>query len=545
MVMRIFVLFFLPLTLYSQITINVHEDTFSRETPLIGFNTNAHHSIANWKIPAFRDSAALLAPAIYRYPGGTTANHWDWKTGWFQNAPTTPPEFSNIHPKNIIRAEEFKLGVDAAQTEALFNINFQYSTLEYEQQGLQHAESLGFPIRYIEIGNEHNLKVSNQYIAPEIYAKGVKVWADTLKNIFPHSKICAVGGATPALPGWLDSLLVESPKIDAIAFHAYLGAGNSDSLLNVQRALSIPFAQLNQRYSAGKFTLLPETIDVWVTEFNMGELLAGDPEQHAERWVHALYVASMLHLFLENPKITMIVNHNLTNQMEFAAISPYDFHITANGVIMKIFGEVSKGTSTSVRLSFASLSSQQWGSTVFPKLFGWKFIKANEERGIIVNLSSDTVMCDLHMAFGKNATVHQIWNDPLKIISGRTDLLSTSGTTASVFAVMPYSVVQIMQMQTTLVRPNISEPQKFALHQNYPNPFNPSTNIEYSLETPGFTTLRIFDALGRSVSILVNDYQNEGTYFIPFHADPFPSGIYFYRLESNGRAVTKKMILLK
>lgn len=543
--MKFLILFALPLMLFSQVPIIVQQDTFVRTTPLIGFNTNAHHSIANWKIPAFRDSAASLHPAIYRYPGGTTANYWDWKTGWFQNAPTTPPEFANINPKNTIRAEEFKLGVDAAKTEALFDINFQHSSIEYEVKGLQHAESLGFPIRYIEIGNEHNLKPTNQYIAPEVYAHGAKMWADTLKKYFPQSKICLVGGAPPATPGWHDSIFAVSPKIDALAFHVYLGAGNADSIPSTARALSIPFSQLNQRYIQSKFPSIPANVDVWVTEFNMGEVLAGNPQQHAETWTHGLYVAAMLHIFLETPKITMIVNHNLTNQLEFAAISPYDYHITANGMMMRLFGEMSKGMTTAARLSFPLLPQQMSGGVSYPKMIGWKFTNGTAANGIIVNLSPDTILCDVSGIYSGTLTTRQYWTDPLKKISSPSDFHSNKTTSGKLIAVLPFGTVQVSQQQTTTVNQETILPNSFVLEQNYPNPFNPETMIHYTISQSGPVTLTVYDAVGRMVERLVDQIQASGSYTYRFAAASMSSGLYFVELQSGMKKRSKKMILLK
>jgi hypothetical protein len=94
---------------------------------------------------------------------------------------------------------------------------------------------------------------------------------------------------------------------------------------------------------------------------------------------------------------------------------------------------------------------------------------------------------------------------------------------------------------------NISSelPDEFILFQNYPNPFNPSTNIRYDLPKNGFVKLIVFDALGREVETLVDEKQNAGTYETTFDASKFPSGVYFYRLTTDGYSKTKKMILIK
>jgi endonuclease I len=91
----------------------------------------------------------------------------------------------------------------------------------------------------------------------------------------------------------------------------------------------------------------------------------------------------------------------------------------------------------------------------------------------------------------------------------------------------------------------IGTPVKFALLQNYPNPFNPTTNIKYQIPNNKFVTLKIFDMLGKEISTLVNEKQNAGTYEVKFNGSRLSSGIYFYKLESNGSSQVKKMLLVK
>ena len=85
----------------------------------------------------------------------------------------------------------------------------------------------------------------------------------------------------------------------------------------------------------------------------------------------------------------------------------------------------------------------------------------------------------------------------------------------------------------------------FRLHQNYPNPFNPSTTIDFYLPSRSFTTLKIFDLLGRDVATLANGELPEGAYTFRWDASTLPSGTYFYVLSSDGMKETKRMLLLK
>jgi len=85
----------------------------------------------------------------------------------------------------------------------------------------------------------------------------------------------------------------------------------------------------------------------------------------------------------------------------------------------------------------------------------------------------------------------------------------------------------------------------FQLFQNYPNPFNPTTTIEFSLPERSFVKLTIYNALGQEVAVLVNEEKQAGIHRLVWNASAYPSGIYFYRLETSKFVETKKMILMK
>lgn len=87
---------------------------------------------------------------------------------------------------------------------------------------------------------------------------------------------------------------------------------------------------------------------------------------------------------------------------------------------------------------------------------------------------------------------------------------------------------------------------KYNLYQNYPNPFNPVTTIRYELPESSNVTLKVYDILGNEVAVLIdNEYQLPASYKIPFDAINLSSGVYFYRLNTGGFTMTKKMMLLR
>lgn len=89
------------------------------------------------------------------------------------------------------------------------------------------------------------------------------------------------------------------------------------------------------------------------------------------------------------------------------------------------------------------------------------------------------------------------------------------------------------------------EIKDYNLLQNYPNPFNPTTTIKYQIPKESFVTLKVFDVLGNEVETLVNENKNIGSYQVEFNASSLSSGVYFYKLTTNGFSDTKKLILIK
>lgn len=85
----------------------------------------------------------------------------------------------------------------------------------------------------------------------------------------------------------------------------------------------------------------------------------------------------------------------------------------------------------------------------------------------------------------------------------------------------------------------------YLLEQNYPNPFNPSTRIEFSLPERTYVILEVFDLNGRMVNTLVKEFRNAGRYAVSWSPQNISSGIYYYRMITGRKMITKKMIYVK
>jgi hypothetical protein len=92
---------------------------------------------------------------------------------------------------------------------------------------------------------------------------------------------------------------------------------------------------------------------------------------------------------------------------------------------------------------------------------------------------------------------------------------------------------------------NKSVPAIFALNQNYPNPFNPTTVINYQLAVDNYTTLKVYNVVGKEVTTLVNGFETAGSHQVNFNGSQLSSGMYFYKLQSGNNVEVKKLTLIK
>ena len=93
-------------------------------------------------------------------------------------------------------------------------------------------------------------------------------------------------------------------------------------------------------------------------------------------------------------------------------------------------------------------------------------------------------------------------------------------------------------------------PTQYVLHQNYPNPFNSSTIIKYELPEPGKVEIKIYNALGNEIAILVNENKDAGEFKCVWDGknasgEQVSSGIYFYEIIASGFRDIKKCIFMK
>ena len=97
----------------------------------------------------------------------------------------------------------------------------------------------------------------------------------------------------------------------------------------------------------------------------------------------------------------------------------------------------------------------------------------------------------------------------------------------------------------TAAEPGAELPSGITLGQSYPNPFSAEARIAFRLEQAQDVTLRVYDLTGRLVATVTEGFRPAGDHVVDFDARDLASGTYLYRLEADGRVVSRVMTLLK
>lgn len=105
------------------------------------------------------------------------------------------------------------------------------------------------------------------------------------------------------------------------------------------------------------------------------------------------------------------------------------------------------------------------------------------------------------------------------------------------------SGILIVEPATSVNDDNI--PTTYSLNQNYPNPFNPSTSIRFSVPIQSKISLKIYDIMGREVTVLEEGIIETGIHTRNWNAKNLASGIYLLRFEATTEDNSQKFIEMK
>lgn len=468
--------------------------SISLDGSLFGYNTQLLRG-PSWSDADFLNSVKSLQPQNLRYPGGTNANYWNWRTGWLIQGKQVRQEWKSLQPVTY-GLSDLKTAVDATGASPVFVLNMLTSGIEEQLQMLKEAQRLLIPVKFIELGNEFYLDDPDYISAFKTgvdYALKCNEYIKAIKKEFKDVQIAFVGNSlrdaqlkdvklSQRFKNWNNNVYANIKGADAVTFHVYGGSGlemvytkerkvkhnqrsqytpeeqrvyesafyNSSAL---QAILCVPYLR-SQMFLKNDVTKVPQGIKVWVTEYNLFEnegIVAGT-------WAHGLYAASEALQLACSGKVSLICYHNIAHGAQFGAIFNTDnaFNgflenkttvknsLSASGYSLQLVAEALNGKDKISPIYFNSTFQSKFGAgKTFPSVFG--FIAGNNRRAtlILLNLSEKKVSINLKtLAIQKN-NYTQISGMPRFKVSSPSDLIISTGSISEIIELLPFSISKV------------------------------------------------------------------------------------------------------
>lgn len=523
----------------------------TRPVPKVGHMLNYLTKPA-WSNQSFIDSVKTLNLEIIRYPGGTESQYFDWQAGrsvmasLWTNSTLFNHSYIGTTPHVSYSLSELLYFYQQTAIKPIFCLNLLTKTLPDQIQMLLKADSLGIPVDYIELGNElyfTDQDFVNKYPNPIDYVLDVKNnWIPQISVLFPNTKIAVIGGYDgltnlngvnmPArIQTWNDTLFAQNINTAAITFHYYVPPNTTTlSNPNITQALAAPFRHWP--------TLKSNTVDnvtngmeCWVTEYNLTD---GNQTTYAiaSTWTHALYTAAFFSLMLEEPKITMLLNHQITGSPAFASLASYTpfgdtltNRLTAEGNAMRLVHQAVKGNNTATKLNFSVNPTITVSTTNYPSLMGWVFDNGTDKELFILNLSNTNYSLDLSAIISGTIEYEQISAaNPLQKDITTQDLIINKGNANTSLQSIGYSLTyaknQVILSLNEIIRSN-----KLII---YPNPANTFINVDCK---KGY---QIYNSTGQLV-------KQSSQITTQINISDLPTGVYFIKTDNqDGRFIKTK-----
>jgi cephalosporin-C deacetylase-like acetyl esterase len=156
----------------------------------------------------------------------------------------------------------------------------------------------------------------------------------------------------------------------------------------------------------------------------------------------------------------------------------------------------------------------------------------------------------------KNVEI-RLWTDTSWITIVKSPTIQNNMTHVVPFALKYYDLPELVNAISPRTVKYSAEPvitgilknksvQGNSLGQNYPNPFHEYTTISYQVPAAGKVTMKLYDGMGKEVSVLVDEYQRASRYELKLNSTFLKTGIYFYQLMLDGINLdTKRMSVIR
>ena len=560
----------------------------------IGFNRRSDPGTW-WTDASFINLLSQMNPDVVRYPAGTQANYWDWSTGqflentdkvWGNKEVVTIPTFVNALPSqtkavyvvNIARPTP-ATGIDVNTTEAILKsdatLNLKITDMLSAIDAFAQAGKLPYAI---ELGNEFYFgniesgifqieevdnngtteyysgwdQVNNQPfqssskqddtdVTALFYLEQAKVIVNAIKALYPNMKfvLCTTksGNGTSARERWNNTIfdnLQNNPEfttlsndIDAVTQHHYLNdaygvqtviTNNAEAKVAIAEGIQYPIDK------QADYDLVPNDYKIWYTEYGVTKGIA------EETWASGLrYAALVYSWFNRGDKVEQLLYHHISDNTIVQVGSP--MKLAPIGIAQKLIAQAFVNMTEMQKINFSSNPISVNG---IESLFGYKFINAEKETLLIININdADFTDVQLDNLFDYNGTQNLTQYRSVQpyvfgVAEGDSNILSTNTTISNTFNARGFSI-SVVEVENTLGLEDISNNSI----KVYPNPVKDVLTIEAN------TALKriMVNSIDGSKVLTVKNIKNNS-----IDLSTLTSGMYLLKIETNKGSEFKKLI---
>lgn len=332
-----------------------------------------------------------LDPETLRWPDGTEADYFDWRTGM----PTKNPGGYKFTLTDLYRAYQ------ATGAPPIFDLNVltpanRLNTSDQVEM-LTAAHDLGLPIKYVEIGNElyGGGAFRRAFPSGAVYGTTVAAYVKVLHRDFPGVQVAADAVLNPVTvrqQQWNAQLLATAAGTgapDALILHDYPGVTYKPfTTADLPPLFGSAYTAISDLTSAVRSL---DGKPVWLTEYNFrGPYVPRDrrkPDPVVTSYAHELYLAEFALMLPRVPRLAMADNWvALAGGPEFGAwTTPASPTLTPGGQAVEMIDAAARGAQSSVPITIQSIPTLPGGG---PAVAGQAFsAPGRATTALLVNLT--------------------------------------------------------------------------------------------------------------------------------------------------------------
>jgi len=561
---------------------------------LIGFNRRS--DVGHWwSDESFIDLMEQMNPDIVRYPGGTQANYWDWRTGKFLDNTDKPwgnkevlhiPEFVSALPErtkivyvvNMARPTPFT-GVDVNADEETLK---SYATLELKIEDMiaaitefvdegkePYAVELGneFYFGNIESGIFEIIEDDGVFYSAWDYDGGVpyistskniatilnarfyldhcKQIVESIKNNFPNIKIILVttksGNGNSARDKWNETIFDElennpdyanlKNNIYAVTQHHYINDTYGSPTLINDNQTAKIAIAEGISYPIEK----QADYDMVPDDYKIWYTEYGATKRNAEKtWTTGLRYAALAVSWLNRGnKVGQLGFHHITNPNVVKVDTP--MILAPIGIAASLLAQASADATEMQKISFSNNPISVNG---IKSLYGYKFKDDHKESIFIINISDQDfseIQTNHLFTYTGQAHLTQYYSDEpyiTPVFDGHSNIIPVSSEGYNNLDSPNFSISVIEVKNQSAINDNELMGSLISI---FPNPFNEKITIN-NINTY-YNDVSIYNFLGERIDdIHKKMFENE----IEIETTNLPKGIYLIQINDYTFTVYKQ-----